>query len=207
MLSLGAARCVSLFVIALLGVLGRAFAPEADGSLPDLADQPLIEEWGMLYDVVRQFCILGAIAAVLAACVQQVREEVDPCTLVLVPIAVLVYLALLEILPEDSGYTGSLLVMAGLLAICLGAWADLQPEERGRPAYYSALGMVLAMVIYVGGMEQAAAVPGLVMGEAPDPRVRWGLELLAVLVVPVTLTFLPGLKLAWQRPARGAWWS
>ena len=207
MVSLGMVRCVSLLVIALLGVLGRVAAPDTGGVLPDLEGQALVEEWGLLYSAVRQAGVLAAIAAVLAACVQQVREEVAPGTLVLAPLAVFAYLALPAALPADSGALGALLVMMALFAVCLGAWTDLQPDEPGRPAFYSALGVVLAMVVYVGGLERAVAVPSLVMGAGADPRALWGLELLAVLVVPAALTILPGLKLAWHRPDHGLWWT
>ncbi len=207
MLSLGMVRCVILLVIALLGVLGRMAAPDTGAALPDLSGQPLVREWGLFYSAVRQTGILAAIVAVLAACVQQCREEVAPGTLVLAPLAVLAYLALPAVLPADSGAMGALLAMMALLAICLGAWADLQPDDPGRPAFYSALGVVLALVVYVGGLEQAVSVPSLVMGANADPRALWGLELLAVLVVPAALTLLPGFKLAWHRPARGLWWT
>ena len=207
MVSLGMVRCVSLLVIALLGVLGRVAAPDTGGVLPGLEGQTLVREWGLLYSAVRQVGVLAAIAAVLVACVQQVREEVAPGTLVLAPLAVLAYLALPAALPADSGALGALLVMMALFAVCLGAWTDLQPDAPGRPAFYSALGVVLAMVVYVGGLERAVAVPSLVMGAGADPRALWGLELLAVLVVPAALTVLPGLKLAWHRPDRGLWWT
>ena len=199
MISLGAVRCVSLFVIALLGVLGRLVTPDTGAALPDLADQPLIEEWGMLYSAVREAGVLAAVVAVLAACAMQIPDEVAPATLVLTPLAVLAYLAMPAVLPPDLGSLGALLVMMCLLAVCLGAWTDLQPDERGRPAFYSALGVVLALVVYVGGMEQAAAVPGLIMGDGADPRIQWALELLAVIAAPAALTILPGLKLAWHR--------
>ena len=207
MVSLGMIRCVSLLVIALLGVLGRVVTPESGAALPGLSGQPLVGEWGLFYAAVRQAGVLAATWAVFAACVQQYRDEVAPGTLVLVPLAVLAYLALPAVLPADSGAVGGLLAMMALLSICLGAWADLQPDEPGRPAFYSALGVVLALVLYVGGLERAVAVPSLLMGPNADPRALWGLELLAVLVAPAALTFLPGLKLVWHRPARGPWWS
>ena len=203
MISLGMLRCVSLLVIALLGVLGRVVTPESGAALPALAEQPLVGEWGLFYAAVRQAGVLAATAAVFAACVQQYRDEVAPGTLVLAPLAVLAYLALPAVVPAGSGAVGGLLAMMALLAICLGAWADLQPDEPGRPAFYSALGVVLALVVYVGGLERAAAVPILIMGQGADPRALWGLELLAVLVAPAALTLLPGLKLVWPRPARG----
>ncbi len=206
-MSLGMGRCVTLFIIALLGVLGRMVAPETGGALPDLEGQPLVSEWGLLYSAVRQAGILAAIVGVLVACAMQNREEVAGGTLVLAPLAVLAYLALPAVLPPDSGALGALLAMMALFAVCLGTWTDLQPDDYGRPAFYSALGVVLALVVYVGGLEQAAAVPRLVMGADADPRALWGLELLAVLVVPAALTILPGLKLAWNRAPSGAWWS
>ena len=206
MISLGMIRCVSLLVIALLGVLGRVVTPESGAALPGLSGQPLVGEWGLFYAAVRQAGVLAAIAAVFAACVQQYRDEVAPGTLVLTPLAVLAYLALPAV-AAGSGAVGGLLAMMALLAICLGAWADLQPDEPGRPAFYSALGVVLALVVYVGGLERAAAVPRLLMGQGADPRALWGLELLAVLVAPAALTLLPGLKLVWHRPARGPWWT
>ena len=206
-MSLGVIRCVSLLVIALVGVLGRMVAPETGGALPDLAGQPLIREWGLLYSAIRQAGILAAIVAVLVACAMQVREEVAGGTLVIAPLAVLAYLALPAMLPADAGAMGAVLAMMALFAVCLGAWTDLQPDDYGRPAFYSALGVVLALVVYVGGLEDAAAVPRLVMGADADPRALWGLELLAVLVAPAALTILPGLKLAWNRSANGVWWN
>lgn len=207
MLSLGMVRCTGLLFIALLGVLGQVVTPDSGAALPDLSGQPLVSEWGLFYSAVRQTGVLAAIVAVFVACVQQYRDEVAPGTLVLAPLAILAYFALPAVLPADSGAIGGLLAMMALLAICLGAWADLQPDEPGRPAFYSALGVVLALVVYVGGLERAAAVPSLVMGQGADPRALWGLELLDVLVVPAALTLLPGLKLAWHRPDRGLWWT
>ena len=201
MVSLGMVRCVSLLVIALLGVLGRMVTPDTGAYLPDLAAQPLVSEWGMFYSVLRQAGLLAAIIAAFVACVQQLREETAESTLVLTPFLVLGYMALPAALPGDLGPIGALLAMMALFAIFLGAWADLQPNDPGRPAFYSALGVVLALVVYVGGLERAVAVPGLLIGPDADPRALWGLELLSLLVVPAALTVLPTLKTAWHRDA------
>ena len=183
-------------------------APETGGALPDLSEQPLIREWGLFYSAINQTGILVAIVAVLAACAMQGWDDrVAEGTLVIAPLGVLAYLALPAVLPPDSGAMGALLVMAALFAVILGAWTDNQPDDPGRPAFYSALGAVLALVVYVGGLDQAAAVPRLVMGADADPRTLWGLELLAVLVAPTALTIFPGLKLVWHRPASGPWWQ
>ena len=207
MVSLGMVRCVSLLVIALLGVLGRMVTPETGAYLPDLAEQPLVSEWGLFYSVLRQAGLLAAIIAVVVACVQQLREEASESTLVLTPFLVLAYMALPSVLPGDLGPLGALLAMMALFAIFLGAWADLQPDDPGRPAFYSALGVVLALVLYVGGREQAVAVPRRLIGPDADPRALWGLELLSILVVPAALTTLPALKTAWHRPSTGHWWN
>ena len=214
MVSLGAARSLSLLVIALLGVLGQVAVATPTGPdrgifLPDLGEVSLVSEhWSYFYFAVREVMVLVAIMGVLATAVLQYRDEPAKGCLVLSPFAVLAYLALPAFLPADLGPVGALLVMAALFAVALGAWVDLQPEEHGRPAYYSALGVVLALVMYVGNMERAIAVPGLVIGtEAGLDQIRWGLELLAVLIAPAALTALPALKLAWNRSSRGFWWS
>ena len=205
MVSLGMVRCLTLALIALLGLLGQVVVPSSGPELPS-AGEALVEEWGLFYEVVREAGLLAALLGVVVACLQQVREETAPGTLVLTPLAVLAYLALPAVLPGDLGLLGALLSMAALLTISLGAWADLQPDHPGRPAYYSALGLVLAMVIYVGGLETAVGVPTAVMGSGADARVQWALELLALLVAPAALLLTPALKLVWQRPEAGPWW-
>ena len=213
MVSLGGARSLSLLMVALLGVLGQVAVATPTGPdrgifLPDLGDVSLVSvHWSYFYIAVREVMIVVAIVGVLATALLQYREEVAPGCLVLSPFAVLAYLALPVFLPADLGPVGALLVMAALLAIGLGAWVDLQPEAHGRPAFYSALGVILALVMYVGNMETAISVPGLVIGtEAGMDQVRWGMELLAVLIVPAALTALPSLKVAWNRADRGWWW-
>ena len=177
--------------------------------LPDLpAESAISREWTAFYDAVRQLVVLAAILGVLVTALLQYREEVAEGSLVLSPIAVLAYLALPALLPDDLGMAAALLALVALTAIALGVWADLQPDDFGRPAWYSALGVTLAMVIYVGGLARAVAIPGQLVGAGPEmAQVRWALELLAVLVAPAALTVLPALKLAWHRRSRGPWWS
>lgn len=208
MISLGLVRCVTLMMVALLGILGQVVTDTTGPALPDIPQSSLVSDsWGMLYGAAREAGVLAAILAVIVTCVQQVREQTAPGSLVLAPVFVLAYLAMPAVLPDDLGVLGALLVLFALLAICLGCWADLQPDHPGRPAYYSALGLVLATVIYVGALDTAVGVPALVMGPGVDQRVQWALELLALLVAPAALLITPGLKLVWQRPSQGAWWS
>ena len=221
MVSLGAVRSVSILFIALLGVLGQVVPP------PDLAnpaDTPqyllpeldaaalslVSEHWTPLYNAMRELLIVVAILGVLVTAALQYRDETASGALVITPFAVLAYLALPVFLPAGTnGALGALLCMAALLAIAVGAWADLQPDAYGRPPFYSALGVILAMVMYVGQLDAAVAVPGQVIGlDSSMHQVRWGMELLAIMVAPASLTALPALKLAWQRAPQGrVWWS
>ena len=177
--------------------------------LPELDETALVSEhWGFFYGVVREVMLLVAIIGVLVTALMQYRDRTAGGCLVLTPIAVLAYLALPVLLPEGQEELGALLVFACLLAIGLGVWADLQPEDYGRPAYYSALGVTLAMVIYMGDLGRAVSVPVRVIGDdASMDQIRWGLELLAILVAPAALVALPTLKLAWNRSQRGLWWG
>lgn len=218
MVSLGSVRAVSLLFIALLGVLGQVVPPPELGSdtpqhlLPELDAEALSlvsEHWTPLYNGMRDMLIVVAIIGVLVTAALQYRDETATGSLVITPFAVLAYLALPLFLPDGvSGPLGALLCLAALLAIAIGAWADLQPDAYGRPPYYSALGVMLAMVIYVGQLSTAAAVPGQVIGVDPSMhQVRWGMELLAIMLAPAALTCLPALKLAWQRaPGGRVWW-
>ena len=221
MMSLGAVRAISLMFIAMLAVLGQVVPPPELASsadtpeylLPELDGEALSlvsETWTPLYNTARNIFVLCAIIGVLVTGALQYRDDTAPGTFGVAPFAVLAYLALGAFGADHlSGALGALLVLACLLAICLGTWADLQPETYGRPAYYSALGVILAMVMYVGQMEAVAAVPGQVIGADPSMhKVRWGMELLSILVAPAALTILPALKLAWNRAPKGRlWWS
>ena len=101
---------------------------------------------------------------------------------------------------------GAVLLLGTQFAIVYAAMNDIQPEEPGRPSYVTALGYLIALVIYLGSFPAAVAVPDAVLG-TELPAVGWGAELLAVLVVPAFLIFCPALKGAWHRPARGFWFG
>ena len=179
--------------------------------LPELGEASLVSEhWTPLYNGMREILIVVAILGVLVTAVLQYRDETASGALVIAPFAVLAYLALPVFLPDgQNGALGALLCLACLLAIALGTWADLQPDAYGRPPYYSALGVILAMVMYVGQLDTAVSVPGQVIGDdASMIQVRWGMELLAVIVAPAALVGLPALKLAWNRSPQGkVWWA
>ena len=206
--SLGAARSLSLLLIALLGVLGQIGV--APLGLPPLPADSLSHGWERFYSPVREVGFLAVFLSAIAVSLLQYKAETTPGTLVLTPLAVAMYLALPSLsrmLPEDLG-AGilALFLFVTLIAIILSVLADIRPEEPGRPAYYTALGFIIALVMYLGSLGFAVSIPDTLLGDEL-PKVRWGTELLAVLVVPAFLIFTPMAKTLWNRPPRGFWFS
>ena len=201
--ALAASRFLSLFVIAILGVLGQIGV--APVGLPALPPEALSHGWERFYSPIREFGFLAVFLAGIIIALSQYKNETSPGTLLLTPIAVVLYLALPHFLPEDlaAGVVAVFLLLC-LFAIVLGTLADIQPETPGRPAYISALGFVLALVMYLGSLGAAVSIPGALLGEELT-SVRWGVELLAVLVVPAFLIFTPLFKAIWTSPETGFW--
>ena len=151
---------------------------------------------------------MGFLALFLAAIVialQQYKDGVTPGTLLLTPFAVVFYLMLPDFLPSGLGPGIVVLLMLGsLFAIVAAVLVDMQPEEPGRPAFHTALGYILALVMYLGSLTTAVGIPASLLGN-DVPAIRWGIELLSVLIVPAFLVFTPLFKAVWNRPASGFW--
>ena len=208
MASLGAARFLSLLIIALLGVLGQIGV--APLGLPPLPADSLAHGWERFYSPVREVYFLAAFLGAIAVCLLQYKDETTPGTLVLTPLSVAMYLALpslAKMLPADLGAgIPALFLLVTLIAIILSSLADIRPDEPGRPAYYTALGFIIALVMYLGSLGLAVSIPDTLLGNNL-PSIRWGIELLAVLVVPAFLIFTPMAKALWTRPPSGFWFA
>ena len=201
--ALAASRFLSLFVIAILGVLGQIGV--APVGLPALPAESLSHGWERFYSPIRELGFLAVFLAGIITAMSQYKNEATPGALPLTPLAVILYLALPHFLPDNSGAgVIAVFLLLCLFAIVLATVADIQPEAPGRPAYIPALGFVLALVMYLGSLGLAVSIPGNLLG-ADLPSVRWGIELLAVLVVPGFLVFTPVFKAIWTRPETGFW--
>ena len=203
MSSLGFARFAALFIIAVLGLAGQvAVAPVG---LPDLPADTLAHGWERFYSPVREVGFLALFLAAIVIALQQYKDGVTPGTLLLTPFAVVFYLMLPDFLPSGLGPGIVVLLMLGsLFAIVAAVLVDMQPEEPGRPAFHTALGYILALVMYLGSLTTAAGIPASLLGNNV-PAIRWGIELLSVLIVPAFLVFTPLFKAVWNRPASGFW--
>ena len=205
-LSIGSIRVLSLLVVALTGVLMEVAVPPL--GLPPLPDT-LSHGWDRFYSpFTREVGFIGALLGALAIALTQYKERVqDALTLVLTPLSVGLYLSLPHLLPDSLGpAVGTVFLLASQFTILLAVIADMQPEEPGRPSYVTALGFLIALVMYLGSFPAAAGVPYAILG-SDLPAVGWGSELLALLVLPSFLIFCPLFKGVWHRPPRGFWFG
>ena len=205
-ISLGSMRVLSLLVVALLGVLVEISVPPF--GLPSLPET-LSQGWDRFYSpFTREVGFIGALLSALALALTQYKERVqESLPLILTPITVGIYLSLPHLLPTGiAPGIGAVFLLASQLAIVLAVLSDLQPEQPGRPSYVTALGFLIALVMYLGAFPTAAGVPYAILG-TEMPAAGWGGELMAVLVLPAFLIFGPMFKGIWHRPPRGFWFA